>query len=83
MRRSRSCLNGGRTMTAAHEYTLTTGQAGDGRTLGIISKGGHPQRPGSGKCIVCTIEDITGWDEQRVLEWYNEQITAQPWETRQ
>lgn len=64
-------------------YELTVGKMEDGRTLAIISTGGHLQHPGSGEMLVLTVEVVDGWGRRKLNDWFQRQIETRPWETRQ
>jgi hypothetical protein len=57
-------------MMEGDTFTLTVGPALDGRKLAIISKGGHPQRPGSGACQLLTLEVVDGWSKRKIDGWF-------------
>lgn len=65
------------------ELTLSVGPACDGRKLAIITRGGHPQRPGSGTCEVLTLEVVDGWGRKKINDWFERMKQERPWETRQ
>lgn len=67
----------------ADTLTLTVGPTDDGRTIAIITKGGHPQRPGSGKCFVLTLEDVAFIPNGDTQAWFEQMKRERPWETRQ
>jgi hypothetical protein len=62
---------------------LSVGPALDGRKLAIISRGGHPQRAGSGLCEVLTVEVVDGWSKRKINDWFEHMKIVKPWETRQ
>lgn len=68
----------------ADTVRLTVGPtpAGD-KTIALVTKGGHPQMPGSGECVVLTVEDVTGWSRKRLKQWFARMLVEQPWERRQ
>ena len=55
----------------------------DGKRLAIISRGGHPQKPGSGTCEVLTVERVEGWGRRKIDAWFKRMQIERPWETRQ
>lgn len=63
--------------------TLTVGPALDGRKVAVISEGGHPQRHGSGKCVVLTVKVVDGWGRRKINDWFERMKAERPWETRQ
>lgn len=63
--------------------TLMVGPANDGRKLAIISTGGHPQRPNSGKCVVLTVELVSNIPGGDTDAWFERMQKERPWETRQ
>lgn len=65
------------------ELLMTVGPAGDGRMLAIISRGGHPQRPGSGTCEVLTVELVANIPGGDTGAWFKKMQLEKPWETRQ
>ncbi len=65
------------------DLTLTVGPATDGRRVAVITSGGHPQRPDSGKCTVLTVEVVDGWGRKKINDWFDAQCRDRPWETRQ
>jgi hypothetical protein len=67
----------------AEEFELTIGPATDGRRLAIISRGGHPQRLGSGTCEVLDMEVVDGWGRRKIDAWFERKKIERPWETRQ
>jgi hypothetical protein len=62
---------------------LTVGPALDGRKIAIISEGGHPQVPGSGPCIVLTLELVANIPSGDTQAWFEQMKAERPWETRQ
>lgn len=64
--------------------TLTVGPTSGGVSkLAVISAGGHPQRPGSGECIILAVEKVEGWGRRKVEAWFERMKIERPWETRQ
>jgi hypothetical protein len=61
--------------------TFSVGPTKDGRTLGIVSLGGHPRKPGSGKCLVVWVDVLDGPEEGPA--WEAKMRLERPWETRQ
>jgi len=64
-------------------YSMTVGEALDGRKIAIISSGGHPQQPNSGTCHVVHVEVVDGWGSRKINDWFARQVIEKPWETRQ
>lgn len=63
-------------------YRLTVGPAKDGRQIAVITQGGHPQFPGSGQCIVCTVAEVSELPNQDPDAWFERMKEERPWETR-
>ena len=54
------------------------GPALDGRMLAILSRGGHPQIPGSGVCEVLAVEVCPTMKQAK--QWKRTMLAAKPWE---
>lgn len=67
----------------ANQLTLTVGPARDGRMLAIVSEGGHPQRPGSGRCVVLTLALVSEIENKDTQAWFERMKVERPWESRQ
>ncbi len=61
---------------------MTVGPALDGRKVAVISRGGHPQMPGSGECEVLAVEVVDGWGRRKLADWFARMQADKPWETR-
>ena len=57
---------------------MTLGRDDKGRMLAIISRGGHPQRLGSGQCEVLDVEIVKS--PKHAKRWFQQQLIAKPWE---
>ena len=60
------------------DIRLTYGPAIDGRKLAVLSRGGHPQIPGSGTCEVLAVEVRATMKEAK--QWRRIMLAAKPWE---
>ena len=63
-------------------FQLTVGPARDGRIIAIISSGGHPQRPDSGVCHVCTVAVVDGWSKSKIKAWFKRMVIQRPWDRK-
>lgn len=62
----------------SEKIDFTYGPAQDGRMIAILSRGGHPQRPGSGTCEVLALELCPTWKAAK--RWKTTMLAAKPWE---
>ena len=60
---------------------LTVGKIPDGRTLAVITTGGHPQLNPDETANVLAVEVVKSMKEAK--QWFRKMQAERPWETRQ